>query len=224
MAVVEIELADLWDRVIEHVSLGEPQHRAFLTMTKPLGLIQSDGGITNLLVAAPNVFAKDVLESRLRVVVNEVLTRELGDKTNIAVMVDESLELADHPAPAVVVEAAPSRPGTGRDTSENSVRKNDEPSQLNPRYIFETFVIGASNRFAHAAAVAVAQAAGADCRARLERPGGADGALRAADLRVRGARAGLLRVCGVVQVGSAAAAHAVLPPPHSHAAPQLLLQ
>jgi chromosomal replication initiator protein len=30
MAVVEIELADLWDRVIEHVSLGEPQHRAFL--------------------------------------------------------------------------------------------------------------------------------------------------------------------------------------------------
>ncbi len=76
MAVVEIELADLWDRVIEHVSLGEPQHRAFLTMTKPLGLIQSDGGITNLLVAAPNVFAKDVLESRLRVVVNEVLTRE----------------------------------------------------------------------------------------------------------------------------------------------------
>ena len=83
MAVVEIELADLWDRVIEHVSLGEPQHRAFLTMTKPLGLIQSDGGITNLLVAAPNVFAKDVLESRLRIVVNEVLTRELGDKTKI---------------------------------------------------------------------------------------------------------------------------------------------
>ena len=97
MAVVEIELADLWDRVIEYVSSGEPQHRAFLTMTKPLGLIQSDGGITNLLVAAPNVFANDVLESRLRVIVNEVLTRELGDKTNIAVMVDESLELADHP-------------------------------------------------------------------------------------------------------------------------------
>ena len=87
---VEIELADLWDRVIEHVSLGEPQHRAFLTMTKPLGLIQSDGGITNLLVAAPNVFAKDVLESRLRTVVKEVLSSELGGPANIAVMVDES--------------------------------------------------------------------------------------------------------------------------------------
>jgi chromosomal replication initiator protein len=158
MAVVEVELSALWERVIEHVSLGEPQHRAFLMMTKALGLIQSDDG-TNLLVAAPNAFAKDVLESRLRVVVNEVLTRELGEKTNIAVMIDENIELADLPAPSVVVEntfVATSAKTLGRDAS-GSV-KSEEPSQLNPRYIFETFVIGASNRFAHAAAVAVAEA------------------------------------------------------------------
>jgi chromosomal replication initiator protein len=158
MAVAEVELTDLWDRVIEHVSLGEPQHRAFLTMTKPLGLIQSEGGITNLLVAAPNAFAKDVLESRLRVVVNEVLSKERGDKTNIAVMIDESIELADLSAPAIQVETTAARPGTGRDDAPLQNRKSDEPSQLNPRYIFETFVIGASNRFAHAAAVAVAEA------------------------------------------------------------------
>ena len=156
MAVVGVELSQLWNRVVEHVSAGEPQHRAFLAMTKPLGLLQNEGGITSLLVAAPNAFAKDVLESRLRTVVNEVLTTELGEKANIAVMVDESIELADLPAPTVVVEAAVARPGTGRD--DETVRKSDEPSQLNARYIFETFVIGASNRFAHAAAVAVAEA------------------------------------------------------------------
>jgi chromosomal replication initiator protein len=156
MAVVGVELTELWDRVVEHVSAGEPQHRAFLAMTKPLGLLQNEGGATSLLVAAPNAFAKDVLESRLRTVVNEVLTQELGEKANIAVMVDETIELADLPAPTVAIETTAPRPGTGRD--DESVRKSDEPSQLNARYIFETFVIGASNRFAHAAAVAVAEA------------------------------------------------------------------
>ncbi|ASY13979.1 chromosomal replication initiator protein [Candidatus Planktophila dulcis] len=156
MAVVGVELTELWDRIVEHVSAGEPQHRAFLAMTKPLGLLHNEGGATSLLVAAPNAFAKDVLESRLRSVVNEVLTQELGEKANIAVMVDETLELADLPAPTIVVESVSTRPGTGRD--DEGSRKTDEPSQLNARYIFETFVIGASNRFAHAAAVAVAEA------------------------------------------------------------------
>jgi len=156
MAVVGVELTELWDRIVEHVSAGEPQHRAFLAMTKPLGLLENEGGATSLLVAAPNAFAKDVLESRLRAVVNEVLTNELGEKANIAVMVDETLELADLPAPTIVVESVSTRPGTGRD--DEGSRKTDEPSQLNARYIFETFVIGASNRFAHAAAVAVAEA------------------------------------------------------------------
>ncbi|CAM8619333.1 chromosomal replication initiator protein DnaA [Candidatus Planktophila dulcis] len=156
MAVVGVELTELWDRIVEHVSAGEPQHRAFLAMTKPLGLLHNEGGATSLLVAAPNAFAKDVLESRLRSVVNEVLTQELGEKANIAVMVDETLELADLPAPTIVVESVSIRPGTGRD--DEGSRKTDEPSQLNARYIFETFVIGASNRFAHAAAVAVAEA------------------------------------------------------------------
>ena len=154
MAVVGVELTELWDRVVEHVSAGEPQHRAFLAMTKPLGLLQNEGGATSLLVAAPNAFAKDVLESRLRAVVNEVLTNELGEKANIAVMVDETIELADLPAPAITIDNIV--PRVTRD--EDAGRKSDEPSQLNARYIFDTFVSGASNRFAHAAAFAVAEA------------------------------------------------------------------
>ena len=154
MAVKEIELTTLWERVIEEVAVDAPQHRAFLQLTKPLGLLHNNDQ-TTLLVAAPNLFAKDVLESRLRTVVCDVLTRELGDKSSIAVTVDETLESAEPQTPEVDIEFVASKVGTGR---EEAPSKNAEVSQLNSRYIFETFVIGASNRFAHAAAVAVAEA------------------------------------------------------------------
>ena len=154
MAVKEIELTTLWDRVIEEVAIDAPQHRAFLALTKPLGLLHNNDQ-TTLLVAAPNLFAKDVLESRLRSVVCDVLTRELGEKASIAVTVDETLESSAPQAPEVDIDFVAPKVGTGR---EEAPVKTGEVSQLNSRYIFETFVIGASNRFAHAAAVAVAEA------------------------------------------------------------------
>ena len=154
MAKTESDLLeDLWSGVINSVSQDSPQNRAFLTLTKPLGLLKSDGG-SNLLVAAPNGFAKDVLESRLKVALNDALSAKLGERINIAVTIDESLDVQ---TPQVEDHEEPETPraGTGR---QETPTKTQESAQLNPRYIFETFVIGASNRFAHAAAVAVAEA------------------------------------------------------------------
>ena len=153
----EVDLTILWGSVIEAMSSESPQHRAFLALTKPLGLLQSDGAAT-LLLNTPNQFAKDFLEIRVKNTLNEILTAELGQKINIAVTVDETLEV-DTPSEDIVdesdVEVVSPRLGTGRDSD---TKQPLEQSQLNPRYIFETFVIGASNRFAHAAAVAVAEA------------------------------------------------------------------
>ena len=156
-------LEELWSGVIQSVSQDSPQNRAFLTLTKPLGLLKSDGG-SNLLVAAPNGFAKDVLESRLKGALNEALSVKLGERINIAVTVDESLDVNTALDNSLEGQKSANedwegqespRPGTGR---QETLGKSQESAQLNPRYIFETFVIGASNRFAHAAAVAVAEA------------------------------------------------------------------
>jgi chromosomal replication initiator protein len=148
-------LEDLWSGVVHSISQDSPQNRAFLTLTKPLGLLKSESG-SNLLLAAPNTFAKDVLESRLKTALNDALSAKLGERINIAVTIDESLDTPTvERSDEFEVEQESPRAGTGR---QEVPARSQESTQLNPRYIFETFVIGASNRFAHAAAVAVAEA------------------------------------------------------------------
>jgi chromosomal replication initiator protein len=149
-----LDLDSVWTRAI--AGLGEDlvsaQQRAWLRLTKPLALVQD-----TVVLATPNDFARDVLDTRLRPLVIEALSRELARDVRVAVTVEpESGAAATHDVaaegePYPVEELEPAHPSTSR-------RPSNESARLNPKYQFETFVIGSSNRFAHAAAVAVAEA------------------------------------------------------------------
>jgi len=162
------ELTAMWNAALNSLSDGtlSPQQKAFVSLTRPLGLVED-----TVLIAAPNEFTKDVLETRLRPLVSSALSQIVGRDIRLAVTVDPSIaptldaDLTDEVADSTYADAEPvfevgrgnirmgnvDRPGMG------SPSNKEEFGRLNSKYTFDTFVIGTSNRFAHAAAVAVAE-------------------------------------------------------------------
>ncbi len=178
------ELADVWHRIVDRFDeqTVRPQQRAWLGLTRPVGLVEDTA-----LLAAPHDFAKDYLETSLRPLLSAALTEELGREIQVAVTVqplEESVEppFADQrPSENGNYDAnrydadgheetaeshgfvGPSgwsglpEGRAGRHAMKHGSVLAAGDARLNPRYTFDTFVIGSSNRFSHAAAVAVAE-------------------------------------------------------------------
>jgi chromosomal replication initiator protein len=255
----ETDLGEVWARSLDELSdlHIEPHQRAWLRLTRPLGLVENTA-----LIATPNEFVKEQLETRLRALITHALSRELGRSIQLAVTVDPAATATAAEAPPGTAVPPGTRPGPPADGYTVSAaqpwppdgsavipmpREADRPgladpgvgqgpggpapggeptdgqqhqaapppgngtvppgsaaapgsapadpagghlsghpgghlgglphrppdvpaggpgvprpapaqARLNPKYTFETFVIGSSNRFAHAAAVAVAEA------------------------------------------------------------------
>jgi chromosomal replication initiator protein len=197
--VANSDLAEVWARSLDGLAdlQIQPHQRAWLKLTRPLGLVENTA-----LIATPNEFVKEQLETRLRALVTQALSQELGRDIQLAVTVDPSPQapvaahtqspVAPHnPASPVAPPAGLTGPDAGPDLTfeppaAHARPGHDDPGEpdpqdqgrpvghgapgampaaprlggtrLNSKYTFETFVIGSSNRFAHAAAVAVAEA------------------------------------------------------------------
>ena len=161
-------LDQAWQRVVHDL---QPHQQAWLRDSEPVTLLESSA-----IIAVPNEFTRSQLEGRLRGQLEDALTEAFARDIRIAVTVNVALESPESPAPPKEIDnsisfhsdlstnppvpepgyQAPLAPG-----HDQGVPKPPAPeTRLNPKYAFETFVIGSSNRFPHAAAVAVAEAPG----------------------------------------------------------------
>jgi chromosomal replication initiator protein len=141
----------LWERTLARLRerLPSPGARPWIEGTRALSMKGEE-----ILLQAPSAFAKDWLENRYAALLAEALGAEAGRPLHVRVTVQSGRE-AEPSAPSATIvlpEAEAARAGTASAPAQAPAH-----APLNPKYTFESFVIGPSNRFPHAAALAVAE-------------------------------------------------------------------
>jgi chromosomal replication initiator protein len=161
MSLHEVPDVPVWSAVLDHLLEDErvtPQLHGFLNLAVPQGVM---GG--TLYLDVPNDLTAAQMNKRMRAPILEALTQVQGDDPEVnAFRVVVNPDLIDSPRPTSPDErtapASPSHSLIPEQAPEPIVPASRSDTRLNPKYTFDNFVIGQSNRFAHAAAVAVAEA------------------------------------------------------------------
>ncbi|MCV7438456.1 chromosomal replication initiator protein DnaA [Mycobacterium seoulense] len=152
-----------------------PQQRAWLNLVQPLTIVEGFA-----LLSVPSSFVQNEIERHLRAPITDALSRRLGQQIQLGVRIAPPDDDADDVVLPQAEQFGQSEPPFADDDADENGEAVDSASQswpnyfterphptdpavaggtsLNRRYTFDTFVIGASNRFAHAAALAIAEA------------------------------------------------------------------
>ena len=135
-------MKELWNRVLADV--GEKiSQKAYDIWLKPLSLISVRE--TEFFLEVPNKFFKDWISENYQNLIKESLSHLTGQQYTIQFIIKESAE---------------EKPQNPKDEEKISIprpaRKTVREDGLNPNYTFDDFIVGSSNQFAHAAALAVA--------------------------------------------------------------------
>ena len=146
----------LWQSVLGELEVTVSE-AAFATWFKPTKLISYDEN--EVIISVNNVFVKKQLESKLNHVIKELLSKNGVETNNIKYIVENSTrnaktvsrettkKISDVSSSDIVAPSTPSN-------------ENVNDSSLNPRYLFNNFIVGSSNDLAYTASQAVAEKPG----------------------------------------------------------------
>src|ERR671927_1867373 len=132
---IELTAETLWNEVAGRLkgALNDTTYRTWFADADGVELTDD-----TLVISVPNDFTREWIEGHFLGLIGAAARDATGQERRIR------LTVADHPREATAATTAPPRKQT--------------ESGLNSKYTFDSFVIGSSNRFAHAAALAVAEA------------------------------------------------------------------
>jgi chromosomal replication initiator protein len=170
---LERSLAEIWaqTQTVLEKKLSHATIKSWIQPTKLLEIVGDEATIGVL-----NEFCKSWILSKYLDVIAEALSLVLKRRMTTRLVVDASMQQETYTASLASITVVPdhvpvfdSRPAVGFDpgTAGRSAAQRAESPQgritsanLNPKYTFETFVVGSHNRFSHSAAMAVADRPG----------------------------------------------------------------
>lgn len=133
-----------WQATLGQLQMEMPK-AAYDTWVRDAEFISYEDGL--LIVGVQNAYARDWLQSRLSSTVTRLLTGMMNRTIEVRFTVWQNI-----PEPVEQDEL-----GYPEETSVEAITLPTQSSSLHPRYTFDNFVVGASNRLAHAASMAVAE-------------------------------------------------------------------
>jgi len=139
--MIRSQLSDIWKETLQLVEndLSKPSFETWFQSTELIAYYDD-----YLIISTPNEFAKDWLQNRyidlIKAKLQSLLNQPVNLKFVIAQQNEEEIELNQDTKPLI-----------------NKEREDIIGNRLNSKYTFDTFVVGNSNRFAHAASLAVAE-------------------------------------------------------------------
>ena len=160
--MTEQPISDTWATILDRLSDDDaitPMLQGFLSLVEPKGIAAG-----TFYLEVPNDFTASMLNQRMRVSLLSAMSvvEAPSPVTSFYVVVNPELEESRAPEPqSMFGDSQPDPvelPASPQSVFENTSPVASRDTRLNPKYSFDNFVIGQSNRFAHAAAVAVAEA------------------------------------------------------------------
>lgn len=141
---MDAQLKDLWEKTLNILKseLSDVSYNTWIKSCEPTSIVND---VIKLRV--PNDFTREILETRYKTLILNAIKIISSKKYNIdfAITTDDSTEEDE-------------KNTANNEPKADKIKANDEMlSILNPKYTFDSFVIGNSNRFAHAASLAVAE-------------------------------------------------------------------
>lgn len=139
-------LTQKWDGILQTIRQDNGlSDVAFKTWLLPLKIFRLEDHV--LKITAPYEQHVTYVENKYKTFLYVAVAEALGEEYEIKIITEEEAEKEKPFVPQ------PKKPSVSKDVT-------DQKTNLNPKYTFDTFVIGSNNRFAHAASVAVAESPG----------------------------------------------------------------